>query len=438
MKPKRSSAIAKQISDYRQKYLPTTLAMFPVSEEDEPVKTQRMKGVALMMAIMIISIMMMFAADFIVSSTVDLTMASAERDNVKAEYVAKSGANWAIWLNLFDYGLEVQFSSSKDPTMKATKDAIGPLWDKLNMIFSFDMPLDLTETSKFMAAFGMNALLDSNAVDMLQSLGGELGIGVQDEGGKINLNVCYQSASLCKAVMAQLLALMTCTDIEQEYLKEANIRPEEIVAKIQDWIDNNAAAEANSGSSSEDDPYQKRRPPHKAKNSPLDTVDELKVVDGWTDDLHAYFSPYLTVYPFVHSQEQDKSAFKLNVNALSQDALRCLFSREVSSPEAKENFAKKYAELLATSGRLANSDSELSNVLKGMIGYQSDAAEVGKEESDKSTWLTTKSRVFRLRAKGIVGSQTKVVEYVMERQSVVQRKANNQVPVWKLDGFFMR
>jgi len=418
--------------------LPNTLALFPVEAELSRDNTDKapVRGVALIIAIMIISIMMMFATDFIVSSTVDLTLATAERDNIKAEYVAKSGANWAMWLNIFDYGLDLQFSSSREPMMQQAKSAVGPLWNKLNEIFPYDAPLDLTQVSTFAKAFGMSGFMDASIIEMLQSLGGELGVGVADEGGKINLNACYQSRTICKTVMMMVNALLTCTDVEQDYMKTANIKPNEIAAKIQDWIDGDQSAEAESGQSSEDDAYQKRKPPHKSKNGPLDTIDELKVVDGWTDELHAYFSPYLTAYPFTYPQDKEKNVFRVNVNSVNQEVLRCFFSRELNSPEAKENFTKKVKEILDKDSQLASDDSSLNGLLKDVIGYQSDAGDKGKE-SDKSTWLATSSRAFRVQAKGIVGNQTRIIDYVIERQSVAQRKGSSSPGApWRLDGYF--
>lgn len=418
--------------------LPKTTALFPIDPDPEiDLTTRKSRGVALIIAIMIISVMMMFASDFIVSSTVDLTMASSERDNVKAEYVAKSGANWALWLNLFDYGIELNFSASKDPAMQQAKSAIGPLWGKLNDVFPFETPLDLSNIDTFAKAFGMNAFMDSKTIEMFKALGGELGVGVEDEGGKINLNVCYQSKPACKITVMQLDALMNCSPVEQDYLREKNIKSSEVVAKIQDWIDGDQSVEPNSGVSSEDDPYQRRVPPHRAKNSPLDTLDELKTIDGWSDELHVYFAPYLTVYPFVHSQDREKTAYKLNVNSMNPEVLRCIFSRELGNPEAGENFSKKYRELIEKNGKLAGSDSEVEGLIRDLIGFKIDPSEKGKE-GDKGSWWTTSSRAYSIRAKGVVGNQTKIVELFMERQSPAQRKIAPTSPPWSVDGFKMR
>lgn len=417
--------------------LPNTMALFPVAPEELKHPEQKnMRGVAMIIAIMIISIMMMFAADFIVSSTVDLTMASSERDNVRAEYVAKSGANWAMWLNLFDYGIDAQFSSSNDPMMKQAKSTIGPLWDKLGDVFPFDSPLDLGNAGAFAQAFGLSSILDSTVIDLLKSLGGELGIAVTDEGGKINMNMCFQSRPACKTVALQLDALLNCTSVEQDYMRQNNIKTGELVARIQDWIDQDQTAEPASGASSEDDAYQKRVPPHKAKNSPLDTVDELRLVEGWSEEIHNYFSPYITAYPFVYSQDKEKSGFKININTANQDVIRCFFSRELSNPDINDKFVKKYKDLMENSGQIASDENGVSGVIKDLVGYQGEAGDKGKE-GDKSTWFTTNSRAYIIRAKGVVGNQTKVFEMVIERQSVAQRKVTPNVAPWRIDSFKM-
>ena len=418
----------------KEKKTPRMICWFPVGDklnDSEPEKKSE-RGIALMVAVMIISIMMMFAADLIVSSTVNLTRASAQRDNIRAEYIAKSGANWAIWLNLFDYGLQLQFGA--DPAMKAMKDGIGTLWDKLGLVFPFDSALDLSEAGKFAEAFGLSGVMDRSLIDMMGSLGGELGVSVEDETGRINVNVCYQSQAECAVTMMQLEALMSCTTVEQDYNKQNNLKPSELVRRIKDYIDKNNVAESGSGYSDEGEPYGKRKPPEKTKNSPLDSVNELLAVDGWNRELHAYYSPYMTVWPFP--EVTAKNAFKLNINTMPQEALRCMFGRELGAPDAMEKFAKRYRELIEKNGKIAGNDSELQSVLSEIIGYRNDGSDKGAA-NDKSTWLTTESRSFRIKAKGIVGDQTRILEYVIQRSTAQQMAASNGKLPWTLSFFRM-
>jgi type II secretory pathway component PulK len=337
---------------------PETLFLFPVgdspesdspdedSAEGELRQKKSERGIALMVAIMIISIMMMFAADFIVTSTVNLTRASAQRDNVRAEYLAKSVANWAIWLNLFDFGLDLQLKADTSGAGSAMREGIGALWNKLDDAFPYDTPPDLSDIPKFAAAMGLSQVMDSKVLDLIQSLGGAMGVKVEDEASKINLNVCATAqTTLCNSILLQFEALLTCTEVEQDYMKQKDIKPGEIARRIRDWIDENPGADG-SGYSDENDPYQKRKPPLKAKNSSLDSVNDLLLVEGWSREMHHYFSSYLTVWPYINDVEASKTkeSVKLNINSMQPEALKCLFGHEMGNGDAKEKFAKKYNE----------------------------------------------------------------------------------------------
>ena len=60
---------------------------------------------------------------------------------------------------------------------------------------------------------------------------------------------------------------------------------------------------------------------------------------------------------------------------MDQEALKCFFSRELKTPEAKEGFVKKLKEIVEKNGRLASSDTELAALLRDVIGYQGDPAD---------------------------------------------------------------
>jgi type II secretory pathway component PulK len=419
---------------------PVTMFLFPVGEKTEESSGQPRseRGIALMVAVMIISIMMMFAAEFIVSSTVNLTRASAQRDNVRAEYIAKSAANWATWLNLFDYGLHLQLAA--DPAGKAMLDGIGNLWDKLGDVFPFDTPLDVGDIAKFSAAMGLSQVMDSKVLEMIESLGGAMGVKVEDESGRINLNVCSSPklTTACTSVMLQAEALMGCSEIEQDYMKQNDIKPSEVVRRIKDWVDDNTTAEPGSGTSDENEAYQKRVPPYKAKNSSLDSINDLMLVDGWKRELHSYFSPYLTVWPYI--DEAAANSFKLNINAMHPEALRCLFGHELGQGDNKEKFVKKYHELMKKNGSLASGDGDLKALLPELFGVIADGVEKDGT-GDRSKWFTTQSTTFRISAKGIVGQQTRSLEFIIQRlnkQQLAAKAKDSTNPTSPLSTLFFR
>ena len=411
----------------KNKIRPATQFFFPVGDlpEDSTDKSKSERGIALMVAVMIISIMMMFAAEFIVSSTVNLTRASAQRDNIRAEYIAKSAANWAIWLNLFDYGLTLQLKADTTGGGAAMLEGIGTLWNKLDDAFPYDTPLDVSDIAAFSQAMGLSQVMDSKVLELIQSLGGAMGVKVEDESSRINLNVCATAqTTLCNVVLLQLEALLTCTEIEKDFMKNNDHKPSEIARRIRDWVDEKPSADG-SGYSEENDPYQKRSPPLKAKNSALDSVDDLLLVDGWDRELHAYFSPYLTVWPYINDGEAAKSneSVKLNINAMQQEALKCLFARELGEGDAAEKFAKKYNEMISKNGKVAGSEKEIKERLLELFNYNSEGT-----DKERGSWMTTNSSTFRVKAKGIVGEQTRTLEYVIMRLNKAQFAAKSPDP----------
>jgi hypothetical protein len=234
--------------------------------------------------------------------------------------------------------------------------------------------------------------------------------------------------------MLQLESLLTCTAVEQDYIRQNNIKPSELVRRIKDYIDKNNVAEAGSGYSDENDPYGKRNPPQKTKNSPLDDVNELLRVEGWTPEIHEYFSPYITVWPFLDAKT--RTGFKININAMAPETLRCLFSRELNTPDAMEKFVKKYQKLMEDSGRIAGSDTELQSVIADLVGYKSEGSDKGSP-NDRLAWLTTEAKTFRIKAKGIVGEQTRILEYVIQRSSSLQSDGPVARGPWSLSYFKM-
>ena len=403
----------------RRKNLPAMKFLFPIGDlpEDSSDRAKSERGVALMVAVMIISIMMMFAAEFIVSSTVNLARATSLRDNVRAEYVAKSAANWAIWLNLFDYGLALQLKADKSGAGAAMAEGIGSIWNKLDEAFPFDTPLDVGDIAKFSEAMGMSQIMDSKVLELIESLGGSMGVKVEDESSRINLNVCATNQTTqCNSVLMQVEALLTCTDVETDFMKKNDLKPGEIARRIRDWVDENPSAEG-SGYSDENDPYQKRVPPLKAKNSALDSVDDLLLVDGWDRELHAYFSPYLTVWPYINDGEAAKSkeAVKLNINTMQPEALKCLFAHEQGDGDAKIKFVKKYREMMEQNGKIASTDKDIKDRLAELFGTSAD--------KEKGAWMTTNSSTFRVKAKGIVGEQARTLEFVIQRLNKAQLAA---------------
>ena len=375
----------------------------------------------MIIAIMVISVMMLFSSDLILSSQVNLELSVKRRDNLKAEYMAKSGANAAFMLLSADFAYDL-FQASQAPQGAKLVDGLGDFWSALNGIPIGGETADMI--AMFQEGFDINKVMGADILSQLKLFDGTFAIEVTDESQKVNINYCH--TGLCTETLLMLESLFSCP-AEKEFLERKKVDPTEMAHKIKDWIDANSKPEPKSGINDEDDPYVDRDPKMKAKNAPMDSLDELLLVDGWDQDLHAVFAPYLTIYPYQPVGKSQTFA-KINVNTASRALLGCLF------PESKGECTEKSTLAL----KLRNEDKtnlggakSLKETLRDTLCYAADE----KGADDKSTWFSEQSSVFRVRSEGSVGDQTKVLEVVVERLMPDPKKEQNnsyQILYWKM------
>lgn len=374
--------------------------------------TDKSRGVALLIAVMLIAMMMLFAADSIVTSQVDLQLAVTHRDRIRAEYAAKSGFNLATFLLSADLAKDLAISS----TPGLDKLGLGGggnirLWELLNQLPPIGGE-DVDMLQGFAKAFGLSAVLDSSVMDQLKAIEGSFSIKVADEQQRIDVNYCSSGArEPCAAVRAMLTALFSCP-AEKAFLAKKHLTPMELSARIQDWVDPDSRTESESGFSDESDPYQKRKKPFKAKNGPLDSLDELKMIEGWDEEIHAVFAPYLTAYP-IWKKREDRA--RINLNTAPRELLQCLFQ------DAGPDRFKKLAQMLKLRETdfkdLAGKDKPMDQVIADLFGYtKNDSGGANKADPEnKSSWFGKMSQTYRISIKASSGDTARTLEAVVER-----------------------
>ena len=407
--------------------LPNTLWGFPVSDEvhtTEQRSYHKKRGVALVIAIMVISVMMLFAADLIVASQVNLELSVAHRDNIKAEYLAKSGVNAATLMISADFAYDlamIQLGMQKE-----LEDTAGDIWSAMNGLPIGGETVEMI--TQFQEGFDLNQVLDSAVMEQLRLFEGMFVLKVEDEQSKINVNYCAQGR--CSETLLMLESLLSCP-AEQQFLDRKNVNPKELAYKIKDWVDADSRAEESSGVSDEGDPYANRTPKVRTKNAPFDSLDELRLIDGWDEEIHRVFSPYLTVYPF---QEKGTDKHHINLNTAPRALLQCLF------PESRGQCAEQSTLALverqnAGGAALGKSGQKIEDILKSTLCYQG-AGSASGEASDRTKWFQKHSMTYSIESRGQVGNREKVVHAVIQRVMPDLKKGDEKATKllhWKLN-----
>ena len=390
---------------------------FPVIDDQSPSPDKKKRGVSLLIALMTIALMVSFVSDMIITSAVNVEMAITTRDRVKAEYLAKSGLNLAIFIITLGWGVDLFQAQASTPAAfrKDLSDTDSSLWAIFN-----DLPPIGASTVDFLNAakggekgnedpFHLQGIMNEKVSQQMRLFEDQFTIHVEDEGSKINLNTCAYGK--CLETIQQLINLFSCP-AEKEFLRSKNIDPQELAYRIKDFISVSGTTSQESGYSDKNTPYLKTTPSYKAKGMQLDTLDELKLIDGWDDDLHTIFAPYLTVYPFNLTGKPDKS--RININTAKKELLSCMV-KEARSNACAEQFNLKLKKIKTNKGAVALAG--VSQTLKDLMCYTGDGTDENgeKAQSTPDTWFDTKSSVLRITVSADTGMQTIILEAVIRK-----------------------
>jgi hypothetical protein len=274
----------------------------------------RQQGVALISVLVVMAILATSVADFAYNSEVDLAAAANARDDLSAHYLARSAINLARIL------LRVQ-EKLIDPARK--------------MMGGMDMQI------ADYAPMLMQAFNDKAGAEMLGSLlgvdtGGMKGLGVETGtfdiemeslDGKLNLN-CGGGVNTGAANVTQFAASLAAMFLPTRYNRLFENPDErgqyadrlEVMRAIIDWSDQDTVMFGASGP--EDYRYNAGKDPYEIKNQYYDTLEEVRLVKGVSDDFMHVFGKGLTVF----------GNCKVNVNLADAPVLAALIVQYAASP----------------------------------------------------------------------------------------------------------
>ncbi len=260
------------------------------------------EGVALIVAITTVAILAVMLADMHESTGTAFAVSSAQIDALQAEYMAKSATNLTRLL----IAKEPEVRRFVDPLYRAATGSPAPqlpVWDFANEILS---PFCTPEHKRGTL---MQLGVDFGDTEGFDGLPGECEVLVVSENGKINVNdpLFLDGEQARNSVANQLFSLTGGYLPESPYDALFSREDEtgtlttriDLVAAVIDWWDRDiqrtdfdpgAGQTRSGGTGTEDDAYyQLRDDPYRNKNAPLDSIEELRLIRGFSDDFWATF-----------------------------------------------------------------------------------------------------------------------------------------------------
>lgn len=218
------------------------------------VKNER--GMVLLLVLFVVALLATVLTELSFSTLVDMRLAETFRDTTRANYLARGGLEVGRRLLLDDDN---------------NYDAADELW-----------------------AIG---------VQQYPVAEGAVTIEIADLGGRIDLN---------RLVSAQGNVDVVIKDRYTRLLEELAVeRPSALIDSLIDWIDPDDVPEPEGA---ENSVYISRTEPYQCKNGPLDTLEELTLVEGYTVEVLKQLRPHVTAY----------GSSKVNVNTASREVLLAL------------------------------------------------------------------------------------------------------------------
>ncbi|HVU03121.1 MAG TPA: type II secretion system protein GspK [Polyangiaceae bacterium] len=384
-------------------------------------KRRKQRGVAIVLVLGALTILTVMLTDFQDEASAELGSALSARDSIKAEYAARS----AIQLSRLLIASEPTIRKALAPlsiVMGGAPPQI-PVWEFADQV------LGAFNDAEGQTKFSMLASVSLEKGKKLGMEGAGFDIDILDEDSKINVNSASRDAMTQVRVAMELLGLMsppqyepmfTGRDGDGQYSDRATI-----CGAIIDWVDFNQdlatcdLRTAQGGSATPEDTfYQLLDPPYFRKNAPFDSLEELHMVRGVTDDFWS---------TFVDPDPQDPAKRnvtvwgqgKINVNTANAQTILALICASAVPPVKVCMDPMEMAKFLSlvnllrsfTMGApLFNSPNGFVNTLKQTTPIGTMLKVMGLEpitfisEAETKKAISTDSKVFSLIATGHVKS----------------------------------
>ncbi len=263
-----------------------------IGRPDRVASRRRQRGVALIFVLVSVVLISAMTVDHTYRSQIDLAEANNARDEVKAEFLARSA------LNLARIMLKVQ-ERVIDRNRKVISQFLGK-----DLQISDILPYLLEVffgNADLLTSFGMDKS-EVRGLDIPRNYGVPKIVALDSEDGKLNVNCAFvrsETDTQVQLLAGELLTLFMNPRYEELFQSLDEIddpdRPRALARAIIDYVDPDTAL-FGGGGAAEDYRYQDRKDPYEAKDYLLDSVEELHQVQGINDEVWAQFGPSFTVY----------------------------------------------------------------------------------------------------------------------------------------------
>jgi len=246
------------------------------------------RGVALLIVSVSLSIIMLLTAEFGTNTTIDYFTATNARDNVRAEFLARSGQNLGKLIIRVQTDLVDKYRKQMNLGDLQLADYTG--------LFMSAFGGSKDEMQSLASGFGLGGAKDIKGLGLEA---GEFNVTITTDDGKINLNCARGGTRTRQTLQTKLEALFYFDAFNPVFESKTadgwqRDRARQVAALI-DYIDEDQNKYDAPGASEEDD-YQSLKDRYSPKNNYIDSVGEIRLIRGVDDRFWTLFGGQFTAY----------------------------------------------------------------------------------------------------------------------------------------------
>lgn len=409
------------------------------------VTRRRQRGVALIFVLVSVTILGVMTVDHTYKSQIDLASSNNARDEVKAEFLARSAINLARIM------LKVQ-----ERVIDRNRQVIGQFLGKdlqVSDILPFLLEIFFGNTD-LLQSFGMDRA-DVRGLDIPRNFGLPRIDAVDSEDGKLNVNCAFvrsETDTQVQLLAGELMTLFMNPRYEELFQRLDEIddpdRPRALARAIIDYVDPDTAF-FGGGGAAENYKYSTLDDGYEEKNHLLDSVEELHLVQGIDDEVWSHFGPSFTVYGscmpnlcavppgnwmvaaavIVRSAKDDKNPVLFDPILLAQVAQSALMTLQLSGCTDVGLFAQGAANPSALMAAMANPGALLAAGALTGSAANLPGVELDTQKLQAAAYIGAR-RFYRIAVTGMTGYAGKD-----KLNNPIWRVHKSITAVWDQQGF---
>jgi len=250
---------------------------------------------------------------------------------------------------------------------------------------------------------------------------GDFSAEISDNESLIDINQFAKedSENLQDSPTALLLYALMSGEENDLWFRDQNLDRWEVIGNLKDWIDPDTVRSSGLGGY-EDTLYNNLDPAYLTKNAGLDTMEEIRLIEGWQDKVFDRFGDKLTIW----------SHGKINLNSVDIEFHKALIRGAALTPPTdaqldqcidNDDGDSNTIDFSFLDTMTFDSAQEYADAVKANCGIELDDSKLNK--------ITSSSQVFTVKSTGLVGTSAVTITAILDFSS---RSAGETV-YWRID-----